>query len=50
MRVALGAIRTDPAEPAVFQATDESGELHTIPFHRLKEVYRDEVLIWQRKR
>lgn len=50
VRVALGAIRTDPAEPAVFQVTDEDGETRTIPFHRVKEVYRDGVLIWHRER
>ncbi len=48
VRVALSAIRTDPAAPAVFQVTDEDGETHTIPFHRVKEVYRDGILVWQR--
>lgn len=27
---------------------DEGGELHTIPLHRIRQVFRNGVLIWQR--
>lgn len=32
-----------------FQALDEEGETHMIPLHRIREVYRNGELIWQRK-
>lgn len=32
-----------------FQALDEAGETHMIPLHRVREVYRDGQLIWQRE-
>jgi uncharacterized protein (UPF0248 family) len=32
-----------------FLAYDTDGVIHTIPFHRIKEVYRDDKLIWHRE-
>lgn len=32
-----------------FQLLDEDGISHTIPFHRIKEVYKNGDLIWQRE-
>ncbi|MDV3242110.1 MAG: DUF504 domain-containing protein, partial [Methylocaldum sp.] len=34
--------------PGVFELTDSEGETHTIPLHRIKVVYRNGELIWQR--
>lgn len=31
-----------------FQVPDAAGELLTIPFHRVRQVFRDGTLIWQR--
>jgi uncharacterized protein (UPF0248 family) len=31
-----------------FQLMDVNGELQTIPFHRVREVYKDGDLIWSR--
>ncbi len=31
-----------------FQIEDENGELLNIPFHRIREVYKDGIPIWQR--
>ena len=31
-----------------FQVLDEEGESHNIPLHRVKELYRNGFLIWQR--
>lgn len=31
-----------------FQLIDEEGVLHTIPLHRIKQVFRDRILIWER--
>lgn len=32
-----------------FDLIDDEGEVHQIPFHRIKRVYRDEKLIWRRE-
>jgi len=38
-----------PAEsPQTLQLTDAEGESHRIPFHRVREVYRDSQRIWHR--
>ena len=36
-------------ERHVFELTDETGIVRRIPFHRIREVYRDGRLIWQRE-
>ena len=33
-----------------FQAVDPDGYAHEVPFHRVKEVYKDGELIWHRPR
>jgi uncharacterized protein (UPF0248 family) len=38
-----------PAEaPGMFEFWDEKGGLRRIPFHRVRRVYRDGRLIWER--
>ena len=37
-----------PADHFACQLTDDEGVLHMVPFHRIREVYKDGVLIWQR--
>lgn len=38
-----------PAEaPGTLEIWDEEGTLHRIPFHRVRQVYRDGRLIWER--
>jgi uncharacterized protein (UPF0248 family) len=38
-----------PADrPGVFELTDPDGRTHTIPLHRIKVVYRNGELIWER--
>ncbi len=32
----------------IFEWTDSEGETHSVPLHRVKEVYRNGKLIWQR--
>lgn len=34
--------------PSSFDLTDEDSIDHTIPFHRVREVWRDGALIWER--
>ena len=32
-----------------FSLIDEEGEFHTIPLHRIRQVFRNGDLVWQRK-
>lgn len=32
-----------------FELVDDMGETHTIPLHRIKEVYRNNDLVWRRE-
>ena len=48
VRVPLDALRFDPAEPFGFELAGTDGEERFIPFHRVREVYRDGAVIWQR--
>jgi uncharacterized protein (UPF0248 family) len=47
-RADLREIAWDADNPSFFDLTDEDGETHGIPFHRVREVWRDGALIWQR--
>lgn len=33
-----------------FEVTDDEGLIHSVPYHRVKEVWKDGVLIWHRER
>ena len=48
-RVALGEMRFREGERNAFEIVDESGQWRRIPLHRIREVYRDGQVIWQRK-
>jgi uncharacterized protein (UPF0248 family) len=47
-RIPLEAVRFGPGERFGFDLIDVHGEERFIPFHRVREVYRDGVSIWQR--
>jgi uncharacterized protein (UPF0248 family) len=47
-RVALEETISDPDNPAFFDMVDEDGVTRSIPLHRVREVWRDGVLIWRR--
>ena len=34
--------------PQAFELTDVEGQTHRVPFHRVREVYRDSQCIWRR--
>lgn len=36
--------------PSSFEAIDADGSAHSVRYHRVREVYRDVELIWQRPR
>jgi uncharacterized protein (UPF0248 family) len=44
----LREIAWDADNPSFFDLTDDAGVAHSIPFHRVREVWRDGSLIWQR--
>ncbi|WP_347273941.1 DUF504 domain-containing protein [Candidatus Kuenenia sp.] len=48
MRVSFKNILLEKGNHATFQLMDANGELLTIPFHRVREVYKDGELIWNR--
>ncbi len=48
LRVPLERVRTDPADRFALRIMDEAGCVHSVPYHRIVEVYRDGVLIWSR--
>jgi uncharacterized protein (UPF0248 family) len=44
----LREIAWDLDNPTFFDLMDAEGVLHSIPLHRVREVWRDGKLIWQR--
>ncbi len=48
IRVSFKKILLEKGNHATFQLMDVHGELQTIPFHRVREVYKDGDLIWSR--
>jgi uncharacterized protein (UPF0248 family) len=49
LRADLHEIAWDADNPSFFDLIDEDGLNHSIPFHRVREVWRDGVLIWRRQ-
>ena len=47
-RVALRDISFPADKRRVFELIDDSGLTHRIPFHRVRQVYRNGELIWRR--
>ena len=48
IRVPLEEIRTQPHIGFVFEVVDEEGVSHAIPYHRVRQVWRDGKLAWSR--
>jgi uncharacterized protein (UPF0248 family) len=46
--VALRDVRFPDDNPQTFQLTDLEGQVHRIPFHRVREVYKNSQRIWHR--
>lgn len=49
VEVPLARIQFDPGNRFSFTAFDADGTAHDVPLHRVREVRRDGVLIWQRR-
>jgi uncharacterized protein (UPF0248 family) len=48
LHVDLREISWDRENPTFFDLVDEDGVTHGIPYHRVREVWRDGELIWER--
>jgi len=46
--IPLREVHFDPSDRFFFRVADGNGEIHAIPFHRVREVYRNGRLIWSR--
>jgi len=48
VRVPFGRVRLERGAHFAFDAVEDDGSTHMVPFHRVREVWRDGRLIWQR--
>lgn len=48
LKVDLADVTWDRENPAFFGLADEDGIVHEVPFHRVRQVWRDGELIWER--
>ena len=49
IHVPFQSLYFDEEDHFSFQIVDENGETHNIPFHRVKELYKNGELIWSRQ-
>ena len=49
IKVRLKELIFDKEDHFNFELIDDMGETHTIPLHRIKEVYRNNDLVWRRE-
>ena len=49
IKLSLREITFIPGDHYFFHYMDEEGEEHSVPFHRIKAVYKDGVVIWHRE-
>jgi uncharacterized protein (UPF0248 family) len=48
-RVPFRRIRFPSGEHFAFEVAEDDGAVHDVPLHRVREVWRDGVLIWHRE-
>jgi len=48
VKVPLERIHIAPGSHFSFEAIEADGTLHTVPFHRVRNVWRDGELVWSR--
>ena len=48
IRVPLQQVFFDREDRFACQIVDDEGEAHMVPFHRIRQVFKDGTLIWQR--
>lgn len=42
-------LHIDSSDRFSFQVVDEDGAIHSVPYHRVKQVHKDGKLIWHRE-
>lgn len=47
--VAFNEIRFPKGDHFTFEVIDQEGELHSVPYHRVKAIFRNGDLIWHRE-
>lgn len=47
--IPLKEISRETGDHYCFDVVDQDGVIHSVPLHRIKEVYKDEKLIWHRE-
>jgi uncharacterized protein (UPF0248 family) len=50
VRVPLARDAVDAENPALLDLIGDDGEVHAVPLHRVRAVWRDGTLIWKRPR
>jgi len=45
----LNEVQPAPDSPSCFDVMDTEGNIHSIPYHRVKEVWKNGELIWRRE-
>lgn len=48
VRLPLERLALEPGARFGFEAVEEDGSVHSVPFHRVRAVWRDGALIWSR--
>jgi len=48
IQVPLKEVTFPPGSPSSFQLADPEGRIHRVPFHRVREVYKNSQRIWRR--
>jgi uncharacterized protein (UPF0248 family) len=48
VRVPFQRVRFEKTSSFAFDATENDGSVHTVPLHRVRAVWRNGALIWQR--
>jgi len=49
VRVPFRHISFPAGEHFAFEAVEDDGEVHSVPLHRVRQVWRDGELIWERR-
>ena len=49
IRIPFSELIFSPADRNSIQVMDDEGVIHSVPLHRIKEVYKDNELLWHRK-
>lgn len=47
--VPLQEVQSDSDNHSCFEVTSKEGIVHSVPYHRVKEVWKDGALIWHRE-